>query len=227
MLPVEWREGWPFIGRDGGTELSCVIETESPETGGQGYETVASLWTTGWHTFAPSSLDPLSIATVALPMGGPLDHSDPSRPSTALLRFQTEDEQVFSATVRDVVGHGRAGVAVYSSPQHHFVVLAEFKDKATEMTFTRRVDDIISVTHHTLQGEGAVKFTIEATVASYQFYAERGQESVDLGQGSARVHSAEACEWFVGANFALVAEGEAGSFANFHDITQGPARQER
>ena len=220
LLPVEWADGWPYSGEGGGTELQVTL-ARSPETAAAAWSVPATLWSEGWHMLNQS---PAGVALeeggTALPFGA--DVAEPAaNPIGALLRFQTEEEQVFTALVPDPAPGCATGVAAYADSTHHFSLLLRREGGRRALCFRRQVDDVVTETRHPLPGEGPVEMAIHADAESYRFIVTQDGATHEIGRGRARILSAEACEWFVGVNFALLAVGPQGT-ARFTAVRQEP-----
>jgi alpha-N-arabinofuranosidase len=221
LLPVVWRDGWPYIGKDGGTELENAWH-HSPDTGGAVCAPEQSLLTEGWHTLSEPLPDlGMAGAAIRVPFGADLAENSTLAPPGALLRFQTEEEQVFAATVSLPEKGQEVGVGVYSDPRHHYLALLRKDDHGQEIVLRRVVDDIICETAQPWLGHEPVRIQVLSTPLSYLFVAEGSGFRAEIGQGSARLLSAEACEWFVGANFVLCAFGSPGGCATFSEVVLG------
>jgi hypothetical protein len=112
-------------------------------------------------------------------------------------------------------------LAVYSDARHHYLALLRKGDHGQEIILRRVVDDMICETAQPWSGHGPVRIQVLATPLSYLFVAEGSGFRAEIGQGSARLLSAEACEWFVGANFVLCAFGSRGGCATFTEVALG------
>jgi alpha-N-arabinofuranosidase len=207
LMPVTWAEGWPHIGTDGGTEIDSR-HTTSPETGGRPWPVLPTLWTEGWHTRGqPCPGMAMDGADVLLPCGPGLAAGSAEDPPGALFRFQTEETQGFAAGIPDPPAGNEVGIAVLSDTCHHYSLALRRDGQGRVAVFRRVVDDLETETVHPLPAQGAVRFRITATPDSYAFAAEVAGAAFPAGQGRARLLSAEACEWFVGVNFAVFATG--------------------
>lgn len=217
LLPVDWRDGWPHIGTDGGTEIINHVDRPAPDVEVEGLLDLTDLIVAGWHWLREPEQSHADAAGIFVPFGGAL--SDTLQSPGALFRFQTEERQTFEATVLSMDRDGAAGVAVYSDPNHHYS--AVFKPGvgtlSGEIRFCRTVDDLVTADVFAVE-TSSPHFIVTATPTRYVFHVVDGEKRIELGQGSARLLSAEACEWFVGANFALVATGTQGGGARFSGI---------
>ncbi len=218
LLPVDWRDGWPFIGTDGGTELVTSVDRPAPKITPTRAQGQTDLLFAGWHWLREPDPCRADAAGILIPFGGGLTDTAPA--PGALFRFQTEDCQTFMADLTAMNGDGAAGVAVYSDRDHHYCAMfTPFSGLAGgEIRFTRTVDDLVTTTT-TSVATSAPRFVVTATPLHYIFHVVDGDIKVELGRGAARLLSAEACEWFVGANFALVAVGRAGGSARFSHVS--------
>jgi alpha-N-arabinofuranosidase len=221
LMPVVWADGWPHIGTDGGTEIANR-HPAGPQTGGAGWPVARTLWTDGWHSRGPP-LAGMALAgdDVLLPCGAGLAEDAAGDPPGALFRFQTEEVQSFAALIPDPPEGHAAGIAVISDPRHHYSLALLRGDGGRVARFRRVIDDLATETTHPLPPEGPVRFRIMATPEAYAFAAEVGGDTIAMGQGSARLMSAEACEWFVGVNFALFATGPGRHLLRFGAPVQG------
>lgn len=218
LMPVEWRDGWPHVGTHGGTELDNAC-ARSPDTGGAPWAAARSLLTKGWHTLSqPLPGLALDGTTIHVPFGADLAGGPALLPPGALLRFQTEEEQAFSAVLPAPAAGQEVGVGVYADRRHHYLALLRTGAGGREIVLRRVVDDMVSEAARPWPGEGPVRIEVTATPSSYRFVAEGDGARVVVGEGSARLLSAEACEWFVGANFALCAFGAGGGCAAFGEV---------
>jgi hypothetical protein len=131
------------------------------------------------------------------------------------MRFQTEEEQLFAATVPSPGPGQEIGLGVFSDARHHYLALLRIGARGRELVLRRVVDDILHEAVQLWPGRDPVRLEVRATPTSYCFTGRRDGAEVALGEGAARLLSAEACEWFVGVNFALCAfgSGEAATFA--------------
>jgi alpha-N-arabinofuranosidase len=227
LMPVEWTDGWPHIGQDGGTELR-VRGAAGPQTGGRLRSIPRSLWTDGWHTL----WQPLpGMATdgedVLLPTGSTLEEATAYRPPGALFRFQTEEDQLFAATLPDLAIGEEVGVAAFADVRHLYSLVIRLRDGCREAVLRRRVDDLSTETTQALPKEGPLRLEIKASSLSYRFVVLVGDERLEIGAGSARLLSAEACEWFVGVNFALLACGPGSRVQRFQNVSCEAVRDAR
>ncbi|WP_430645511.1 glycoside hydrolase family 43 protein [Agromyces sp. GXS1127] len=217
LAPVSWTaDGWPVIGRDGTVELIQEHSAPLPAPATPRPTSAPTSWIEyGWKTVGPSP-DGISAteASVTLPRGPAL--GEPRQ--GALLLAQTEDSQTFEATLASADFDG-AGVGVYSDDAHFFrLTLRRGRDSTIETTFARRVDDMHTVDHRVLPHADSITLRIVATADYYRFEAvPGGQAPVAIGQGRARLLSAEAAEWFVGVHFAVLAEG-SGDVVHFRGV---------
>ena len=191
----------PTSARGGGTEL----ENEVPEGPVDRWRPVdgraGSLLTEGWHSLSqPLPGLRLDGTAIAVPFGTDLGRGSALDPPGALLRFQTEDEQTFAATVEPPPPGHEVGLAAYADPQHHYAALLRMGAAGLEIILRRTADDLTSEAIQPWPATGPVRIEITATPSSYRFAAEGGGLRVEIGRGSARLLSAEACELFVGAH---------------------------
>jgi alpha-N-arabinofuranosidase len=227
LMPVEWIDGWPHIGRNGGTELQNTCAAGS-DTGGRPWPVPRSLWTDGWHTlWQPLAGMATDGEDVLLPTGPTLEEATADRPPGALFRFQTEEDQLFGATVPDPEEGEEVGVAAFADVRHVYRLVIRCRDGRREAVFRRGVDDLSTETTKVLPGEGQLRLEIEASPLSYCFSVRVADERVPIGEGSARLLSAEACEWFVGVNFALLACRPGSRVVRFRDVSWGAAQNTR
>jgi hypothetical protein len=110
------------------------------------------------------------------------------------------------------------GLAAYADPQHHYAALLRAGAAGPEIVLRRVVDDLATETAQPWPAAGPVRIELTATPSSYRFAAKGGGIRVEIGEGSARLLSAEACEWFVGVNLVLCAFGPQGGCATFTDV---------
>jgi alpha-N-arabinofuranosidase len=229
LLPVEWRDGWPHVGADGGTELEVALPHSGPETGGVRAGPERSLLTEGWHTLSqpPPGLA-LDGTGLHVPFGAELADGSALDPPGAVLRFQTEEAQVLAAIAPSPVGGQEVGVGAYSDGRHHYLMLLRIGAGGREVVLRRVVDDLETEAVRPWPGEGPVRMEVRAAPDGYRFAVADGEARedgarddgawVEIGGGSARLLSAQACEWFVGVNFALCAFGGGGGVAAFAEV---------
>ncbi|WP_185020843.1 glycoside hydrolase family 43 protein [Histidinibacterium lentulum] len=211
LAPVEWRDGWPVIGAGG--ELETGMEAaRSPETGGA-VRSPAGLWGQGWRSLGQwdEALE-LDGADVLLPCGAGLGvlHG-----GGAVLLPQSEPVQAFEAWVPVPEAGGATGVAVFANAAHWYAL----RRTGGSLVFARQVDDLATAAEARDPG-GPLRIRIEAGPERYRFLLARPEGWEVLGEGAARLLSAESCEWFTGVSFALLAEGEGGA-ARFGEVTVG------
>jgi xylan 1,4-beta-xylosidase len=211
LTPMRWDEaGWPVVGVEGQTEL-VFDDVILPSAPGSEFEVEDTLWIRGWRTLgAPhAELDPRSGSgdtPIVLPFGCAPGES--ARAVGALFHPQSEYAQRFTTIVSNPAVGGAIGVAVWVDATHHYSVLLTSTGGGSELEFRRVVDDLETRSSVPLpNGSGPVRLTIESGVRSYTFTADVDGRRLDLGEGAARLLSAEASEWFVNANFALLAIG--------------------
>jgi alpha-N-arabinofuranosidase len=215
LMPVAWVDGWPVIG-NGGTTETRNRHPDSPATGGTAWPVARTLWTDGWHTRGqPLPGMALDGDDVLLPCGPPLDGGTAAHPPGALFRFQTEATQTFAATLPDPPPGTEVGIAAISDRRHHYSLALRRQDGGRVAVFRRVIDDLATETLHPLPAGGAVRAGIRATPEAHAFTVTAGGSTIPIGQGSTRLLSAEACEWFVGVNFALFATGPAPAVMRF------------
>jgi alpha-N-arabinofuranosidase len=181
LLPVEWVDGWPVVGREGTTELSVTVDRQLPAAAST--PPPDSLLTLGWSTVGPP------------PPGLRLEWHDTIvvPPRARVLLPQTEDAQLFEATIPDAAPGG-TGIGVLSDPSHAYT-LAVSDDVAV---FARTVDDL-TVRERIAVGPGAHRLAISASAEHYVFTVD----GTEVGRGRARLLSAESAEGFVGCRFLL------------------------
>lgn len=203
LAPVEWVNGWPVIGRDGTLELEMTARRPLPA----GASTVippSDLLNAGWYTHGPPA-----PGTTGDPIAGDFyvafgqDLGEPGRDGELLLS-QSEDEATFIAELpTPAVAGSAAGIGVSSDALHQFSLLVRLDGTDRSVDLRRQADDLITRHSITLPGRGPTRLRIDATAEAYRFYAD----DHPIGQGSARLLSAETAEAFVGVAFALLAVG--------------------
>jgi xylan 1,4-beta-xylosidase len=211
LTPMRWSaDGWPIVGNNGETELEFGDVT-LPSDAGTEFTTEDTLWSRGWSTLgAPDSrLDAITGAegrAIELPFGA--TPGDAGRPVGALFTPQTEYAQRFSTVVETVVERCAVGVAVWVDTSHYYQALVTRTGATRRIDFRRLVDDLDVSAVVDLEGEdGPIELSIRSGVKSYAFEAQVNGRKYELGAGAARLLSAEAAEWFVNANFTLLAIG--------------------
>ena len=213
LLPVNWQDGWPYFGNKGGTEVS-VTHSHSPQTKADKFAFRESIWTKGWHMLGQPPEDirwqnGSKGDNIELPYGPDFVDGTIARPTSALFRFQTEETQNFSACVAEPQPNNATGITAYSDLEHRFELAlfceSEGKELKRFLRFRRQVDDLITETFHQIPATGTIEMTIRAEPKAYHFSANVGGDTIDVGSGSARLLSAESCDWFVGVNFGLFA----------------------
>jgi xylan 1,4-beta-xylosidase len=224
LTPVTWEGGWPHVGTDGTTELQ-IEDVKLPSGVGLDYAVPDTLWNRGWKTIgaAPTHLDPAAPETlIRLPFGR--DLRMPAKEGAphlgALLKPQTEYDQRFRATVAHSALDAEAGIAAYASPKHCYSLTVSPEGPGRTATFTRTVDDLVTSTVLGLPETGQVTLQIDAHETSYSFSLDVDGTATEVGQGSARLLSAETAQWFTSVSFALIASGpEDSAAALFTDVT--------
>lgn len=209
LAPVRWtEEGWPVVGQDGTIERTMI----GPRFGGAADDVgpaARSLLDAGWRTIGLPAVDLDDEGpAIALPFGAAADPAaDLSGGIGALLQPQTEDDQVFVATLESVDDGGAAGVGVLSDSAHRFEALVRRGgDGSLVGEFRRTVDDVVTREDVDLPADLPLIFAVTATPVEYRFsVAPLGGSGTVIGSGRARLLSAQAAEWFVGAHFALLA----------------------
>jgi hypothetical protein len=181
-----------------------------------------SLWLRGWRTLQASESDidvNQSDDLIEVPAGLDLTHRPPVG---ALFRAQSEFDQAFSATVDGDPGVA-AGVAVYANSVHFFSALVRPAESGRAISFRRVVDDMVTEAETIVPAQGDIRLTVTATGGLYTFTATVGQDGWVLGSGNSRLISAEAAQWFVNVNFAIVAvdEDSGGGAARFGQVRIG------
>ncbi|MFI0938468.1 family 43 glycosylhydrolase [Streptomyces sp. NPDC021020] len=213
LAPVEWRDGWPVIGDEGAIELTVQTPRPLPSHPGSRVRQPDTLWAAGWST---QGLPPAGLAghpaagAYELPYGRPLDDADLSADIGVLLLPQQEDDAEFTAVLEQAPqAPAEAGVAVHATPHHHYALLVRHDAQGErEVLLRRSVDDLVTEQRVPLPGSGPVRLRVQATVERYAFSAAEGDGPFrPVGQGSARLLSAETAETFTGCHFALVAVG--------------------
>lgn len=212
LVPVVWRDGWPVIGAEGELELEMEAP-RSPATGGEVRPAPCDVWGRGWRS--PGQWREglaLDGADIVLPCG---DGLGVLHGGGALLLPQSEPVQVFEASVPVPLAGCVTGVAVFADAAHWYGVRRSDRG----LTFSRRVDDM-AVSAEVAGSDGPLRVRIEAGPERYRFLLARPGGWEVVGEGAARLLSAESCEWFTGVCFALLAEG-AGGVARFGAVTPG------
>ncbi|MGO4145726.1 family 43 glycosylhydrolase [Paenarthrobacter sp. YAF11_1] len=219
LTPVTWTEdGWPVVGQGGHTE-STFEDLPLPSGTGTRIDTPDSLWLRGWRTLqAPDTAIDASQSDDHIEVLAGLDLTH-RPPVGALFRAQTEFDQSFTATVTQDT-RVDAGIAVYANSVHFFSALVRAAETERYVSFRRVVDDIITEDQIVIPAEGNIRLSVTATGGTYTFTAKVGEASWELGSGNARLISAEAAQWFVNVNFALVAvdHGSEGGSARFSHV---------
>jgi xylan 1,4-beta-xylosidase len=194
LLPVEWVDDWPVIGRGGTTELSVTVDRALP--GAASTRPADSLLTLGWSTVGgpPPGLRLEADGAIVVPAGG------------RTFLPQTEDAQIFEASIPDNAPAG-SGIAVLSDAGHHYALT--LRDGGAELG--RTVDDL-TVRDRIEVAPGRHRLTVTASHEHYVFAIDGGE----VARGRARLLSAEAAEGFVGCRFVLV--GGDGREVAFTDI---------
>lgn len=214
LLPVNWIDGWPVLGNGGSIELAMAATT-SPATGAARRAAPVTPWAEGWTVIGQP---PAGIATdatgVTLPYGAGLG-SAAWAGTGALFRPQTEPSQTFEVTVMSPPPGGCTGVGVYADGRHHYSLLRRSEEYGGGISFRRRVDDLEQVETFNDPVAGPLRVRIDATPRSYRFFIQRADDWALIGEASARLLSAENCEWFTGVRFALLAEGTRRDLALF------------
>ena len=219
LSPVTWTEdGWPIVGRDGHTEVR-FDDVPIPSAAGTRIDVADSLWLRGWRTLQASESridEKQSDHLIELPAGPDLTHRPPVG---ALFRAQSEFDQEFSATVESDLGVA-AGVAVYANSVHFFSALIRQTESGRAISFRRVVDDMVTEAETIVPAQGEIQLAVTATGGLYTFTATVGQDIWVLGSGNSRLISAEAAQWFVNVNFAIIAvdEGSRGGTARFGQV---------
>ena len=216
LAPVRWTaDGWPVIGDEGTIEPTMVAPKlgDAPARGPRPIP-APSPWTSGWRTLG-LPLDDLDAREplIRLPFGDALNSTQLGSGIGALLLAQTEDDQIFSATLEALDPDGAAGVAVFSDREHHFEALLRFAhDGSLIGEFHKVVDDFDTVASFEVPNEFPLVLSITATQNDYRFSVGTvGDAPFEVGSGRARLLSAQAAEWFVGAHFALLSRSDAGT----------------
>lgn len=207
LLPVEWRDDWPVVGSEGGTELrvegvslpigsTVTAVTAAPDT----------LWTRGWMTHDRPAEGARTIENgIELAAG------------SALHRWQTGDDQRFAATVEPAPG-ATAGIEVRLDEGHTYAATVSVDVGRRVVRLRRQADDLVAEESVVLPGTGPVRLEIRARADAYTFQALVEGEEVALGAGSARLLSAESAEWFVATHFGLVCRDADATFTDIvHD----------
>jgi alpha-N-arabinofuranosidase len=212
LAPVDWRDGWPVIGAEG--ELEVEMEApRTPATGGAVRAAPRDVWGRGWRSRGQWHEGlALDGADVLLPYGAGLGvlHG-----GGALLLPQSEPVQVFEVSVPAPLAGCSTGVAVIADAAHWYGV----RRSGGGVVFQRRVDDI-AVSAEVGGFDGPLRMRIEAGPERYRFLVARPEGWEVVGEGVARLLSAESCEWFTGVSFAVMAEGDGG-LARFAGVTVG------
>jgi hypothetical protein len=111
------------------------------------------------------------------------------------------------------------GVAAFADVRHLYSLVIRRRDGCREAVLRRRVDDLSTETTQAPPDAGPLRLEIEASLSSYRFVVLIAAERLEIGAGSTRSLSAEACEWFVGVNFALVACGPGSRVLRFRNVS--------
>ncbi|WP_394554890.1 family 43 glycosylhydrolase [Agromyces sp. MMS24-JH15] len=222
LLPVEWVDDWPVVGRAGTTELVVdgvelpVASTPAPAPApAPGPAVRPRLGPLDWVTVGepPAGLvrDRDPAEGIILSAGG--DLTETTRPIGALLTRQTSDRQRFSVRVEAVSSSAGTGVAVFVNRTHHYSAVVRGDGGERVVVFRRHVDDLVAEQATPIPGRGALVLRIEAHPDRYDVVAlvDGGEKEIACGTGSARLLSAESVEWFESAHFALVHAGEPGT----------------
>lgn len=140
-----------------------------------------------------------------------------------MLLSQPEDEATFIAELLTAaVAGSAAGAGVRSDALHQFSLLVCLDGTDRSVELRRQADDLVTRHSITLPGSGPTRLRIDATAEAYGFYAD----DHPIGQGSARLLSAETAEAFVGVAFALLAVGpETLPPATFRHVQLDAARK--
>jgi alpha-N-arabinofuranosidase len=214
LAPVEWRDGWPVIGAGGTIELHMETPGPLPSYAGSTVARPDTIWAAGWSTQglpAEGLAGDAASGAFTLPFGQPLDAEDRSAGVGAVFLPQQEDDAELTVVLAAApAAPAEAGVAVHSSPRHHYTLtVAAGPDGVRAATLRRTVDDMVTEQSVTVPGNAPVRLRIDASEQRYAFFAADGDEPyLSVGTGAARLLSAETAEAFVGCQFALVAAGD-------------------
>ncbi|RVT83492.1 glycoside hydrolase family 43 protein [Rhodobacteraceae bacterium CCMM004] len=219
LAPVMWEDGWPVIGDGGTVELEGRTQ-RSPATGAAARPGPGGVWAAGWRSLGPMPAAALDGADVEVPLGPPLG-TDIRRPAGALLRPQSAPRQSFSTRAPQPRDGAAVGIAAVADPAHLYALRLSVGPSGRCATFTRRVDDLETEERIALPLGLRPTLRIDADPARYAFsILDENGAVLWQGQGSARLLSAETCEWFTGVHFALLAEGAPGAGVRFEGVRQ-------
>lgn len=224
LLPVDWSDGWPQVGRDGGGDIDGVAD-RSPATGGPPRPPGPPPWAEGWACIGAMP-DGVHQDGDDLILPSARGDGDPTGPGLLVLP-QTEPEQQFAATLPTPAEGGMTGIGVRADDRHVYSLCLSIGGSGPLLSFRRQADDLVTEDRVVWQGGLPVRLRIEAGPDSYRFFAAdpAGAER-QIGAGSARLLSAESCEWFTGVCFALIARAPGGGSARFASVHRtGPGSE--
>ena len=216
LAPVRWdAQGWPVIGDDGTVELDQELPHALPPSGPT-WPHDATPWTSGWAT---REVPADGLRLVPLPDGGvrvvlPASGQtlDDEGAVAAVFRTQEEFAETFEATLLDVPSYpGRAGVAVYASPEHHYDLTATLDGSDRRVTLRKRVGDMATEAHLNVLASGALDLQVEASSERYTFRVRSAVTSDDqpwvtVGRGLARLVSAETTQAYSAVKFVVLTQ---------------------
>ena len=213
---VEWRDGWPHLGADGTTELECSSPRPRPRRARK--DAAAPFWSTLGFT---ARLPECGPDTVSLPAGASFESARPGESIGALFLHQDAFVQSLRVDLPAPEDGVSVGVALVADAAHHVSLRATGRGAGTA-ALRRRADDLVAESTVDVPG-GLEAVTLVAGEDGYGLilHALDGTDQ-RLGPYSARLLSAETCEWFTGVKFALLAEGPGASTAVF-GIAHGSA----
>lgn len=143
LIPVDWQDGWPVLGKGGTTEL-CVDADRDLPSGGAPRRAQHTLWNAGWSCPqpAPETFDATLLERIELQAGDDFCAAGDDSRVGALLPDQTEGEQCFELDLVELDNGVAVGVGIYANGGHDMEALVTERDGIRSIDLHRLVDDL-------------------------------------------------------------------------------------
>lgn len=215
LVPVHWKDGWFYMGNG-----TCELEYDLPDRSFSPQElsfrkTFESLcWDKDWCFIRNYRKENYECGTDYLRLTGTPDTLfDCKLPTVAAIR-QSEFEETVSVRVQSDCEE--AGITVYMDENHHYDL---YRDNAGSVCLRLTIGCLSSVVNEVTIMEGAVKLIIEAEAYGYRFFAETGNERMELGYADTKYLSSEVAGGFTGVMLGLYAVDKDGRCAGFTEFS--------
>lgn len=164
LMPVEWREGWPYVG-NALPQAECMLP-EALVAQDDPFAFSGEL-SQGWVALRVPPV--YSLHDGALTLKGRGDTLDDMLPA-ALFLPQTQFEQEFTCRISYALSEGeQAGITAFYNQTHHYEICVEKLHNECRVRVWRRAEDMHMLAADVCCPDGLVELTIRAERMQYSF----------------------------------------------------------